>query len=87
MTHVNRKADGIPARYRMSDRQKAVILNWLAAYPVITILLAVLDPILPDMPLPLRTLLVTVIMVPAMVYLVMPIVRAKVQPLLDKDAL
>ena len=86
MTHVDRKAYGILARYQISDRQKAVILNWLAAYPVITILLAVLDPILPNMPLPVRTLLVTVIMVPAMVYLVMPIVRAKVQPLLDKDA-
>ncbi len=76
MNNIGKQVPGRLWRPRISDRQKAVFSNWLAAYPVITILLAALDPVLAGAPLALRTLIVTIIMVPVMVYVAVPLVRA-----------
>ena len=54
------------------SRHKTVLLTWLIVYPMITLLLAALDPALGHLALPLKTLIVTLIMVPAMVYFAMP---------------
>ena len=51
---------------------KTAILTWVVVYPIITILLICLEPFLRDVALPIRTLILTAIMVPIMVYLAMP---------------
>lgn len=56
-----------PARYKMAT------VTWLAAYPAITIILAVLEPLgVLNAPMPVRTLLLTVILIPLMVYVLVP---------------
>lgn len=59
--------DGPPNRHKLS------LLLWIGIYPTITGVLSVLLPILqPRYPLPIITLIVTVIVVPLMNYAVMP---------------
>jgi antibiotic biosynthesis monooxygenase (ABM) superfamily enzyme len=53
-------------------RYKQALLSWLGAYAAITLILAVLGPTMAPWPLPLRTLLLSVLMVVAMTWLVMP---------------
>ena len=53
-------------------RHKLALLNWVGAYAVITLLLAVLGPAMAAWPLPLRTLLLSALMAPAMTWLVIP---------------
>ena len=53
-------------------RYKLALLSWVGAYTVITLILAVLGPAMARWPLPLRTLLLSVLMVLAMTWLVMP---------------
>jgi len=55
-----------------ADRHRMALVTWLVVYPMITGLLAVLEPILGSLAMPLRTLVLTAIMVPAMVYVAMP---------------
>ncbi len=55
-----------PPRYKM------VAITWLAIYPLITAVFFFGDP-LQRMPLGIRTLVVTAIIVPAMLYLVLPL--------------
>ena len=54
------------------SRHKMALVTWLVVYPMLTVLLAVLEPVLSDVAMPLRTLVLSVIMVPAMVYGAMP---------------
>jgi antibiotic biosynthesis monooxygenase (ABM) superfamily enzyme len=55
------------------SRHKTVFLTWLGIWPTITLVLWLLLPVLlPRLPLPLITLLVTAIVVPLMGYGVMP---------------
>ena len=51
---------------------KLAFLTWAVVYPLITGLLLVLEPMLDGLPVYLRTLLLTAILVPVMVYLAMP---------------
>ncbi|MEL6997836.1 MAG: hypothetical protein AAFP68_06195 [Pseudomonadota bacterium] len=53
-------------------RHETAALTWLVAYPLITGLLLLLDPLLGDLSLPLRTLVLTGLMVPIMAYWAMP---------------
>lgn len=56
-----------PARYKMA------IVTWLAVYPTITLTVLVLEPLgLLAGPVPVRTLLLTVILVPLMVFVLVP---------------
>jgi hypothetical protein len=57
-----------PPRYKMA------LLSWVGAYAVITGILAVLGPMMATWPLLLRTLLLSVLMVAAMTWLVVPAV-------------
>ena len=69
-----------------STRQhKMAILTWIVVYPLITGLLALLNPILGEVPMPIQTLLLTGIMVPTMIYLIMPFATAKLHKWLDRD--
>lgn len=59
--------------YSHPPRHKLAVVTWLAIYPTITIVLAMLEPLgLFALPLPLRTLALTLLLVPLMVFGVMP---------------
>ena len=51
---------------------KLAFLTWAVVYPLITGLLLLLEPMLDGLPVYLRTLLLTAILVPVMVYFAMP---------------
>jgi antibiotic biosynthesis monooxygenase (ABM) superfamily enzyme len=53
-------------------RYKIAVLMWLGAYAVITLILTLLGPATATWPLPLRTLLLSALMAPAMTWLVIP---------------
>lgn len=54
-------------------RRKLALVTWLAAYPTLTALLAVSQALgFASAPLPLRTLAVTLILVPLMVFVLQP---------------
>lgn len=61
-----------PATARSARRRLAVV-TWLAAYPTLTALLALSQELgLTSAPLPVRTLVVTLILVPLMVFVLQP---------------
>lgn len=51
---------------------KAIVINWLAIYPIITGVLFFLEPSLVSVVLPVKTLILTVIVVPLMVFIAVP---------------
>ena len=53
-------------------RHRQALLTWVAAYPVITVILAVLGPEIARWPLALRTLVISVLMVGALTWVIMP---------------
>ena len=53
-------------------KNRMAILTWIVVSPLITVLLAILEPLLTGLPMPMRTLVISTIMVPIMVYLAMP---------------
>ena len=59
-----------PAR---PPRWKQAVITWVAVYPALTVTLAVLGPMMESWPLPLRTLLVTLLLVPIVVYVIVPL--------------
>jgi len=60
------------ARPAAPPRYKLALLTWIAAYPVITVILRLLGPEMADWPLELRTLVLSVLMVATLTWLVMP---------------
>jgi uncharacterized protein len=53
-------------------RYKLALLTWVGAYAVITLILVLLGPAMVTWPLPLRTLLLSALMAPAMTWVVIP---------------
>jgi antibiotic biosynthesis monooxygenase (ABM) superfamily enzyme len=51
---------------------RRALITWLAIYPTITLVLGMLGPVTADLPLPLRTLILTVIVVPVGAYVLIP---------------
>jgi antibiotic biosynthesis monooxygenase (ABM) superfamily enzyme len=64
--HAARARSANPRRYRQA------MLTWVAAYPIITLILAVLGPEIARWPLALRTLVISVLMVAALTWVIMP---------------
>jgi uncharacterized protein len=62
----NRRHSAGPPRYKLA------LLTWAGAYTVITLLLALLGPAIASWPLVLRTLVLSVTMVVALTWLIMP---------------
>lgn len=58
--------------HKHSSRHKLFLLTWLAIYPLITIILHFFGKYLNLLPLPLRTLILTGVLVYLMTYLIMP---------------
>ena len=61
-----------PKRPAGPPRYKLALLTWAGAYTVITLLLALLGPAIASWPLVLRTLVLSVTMVVALTWLIMP---------------
>jgi uncharacterized protein len=61
-----------PAAPTAPPRYKLALVTWLGAYAVITGLLALLGPVMASWTLPLRTLLLSALMVVALPWAVMP---------------
>jgi antibiotic biosynthesis monooxygenase (ABM) superfamily enzyme len=53
-------------------RYKLALITWVGAYVLITLILEVLGPAMARWPLPLRTLLLSAMMVPALTWVVLP---------------
>ncbi|WP_422037301.1 hypothetical protein [Roseibium sp.] len=68
------------------NRHKMALLTWLVVYPMITVLLAVLEPVLSNAAMPLRTLILSLIMVPAMVYGAMPFATTRLSRWLNETS-
>jgi uncharacterized protein len=67
-------------------RYKLAVVTWIGVYPIITMLLAVIGPATATWPLPLRTLLLTALMVPTMTWLVIPWMTRLFRGWLSPDA-
>ncbi|MFE3001864.1 hypothetical protein ACFXG4_43675 [Nocardia sp. NPDC059246] len=57
------------------------LITWIAVYPTITITLALIGPTTAHTPLPFRTLLLTIIVVPIVIYLLVPVLTKTVRRL------
>lgn len=68
---VRRLLRGVPVWHRLA------LLTWVGVYPVLTLAAWLTDPVLADAPVALRTLVMSVLMVPAMVYAVIPFMRRR----------
>lgn len=64
----------------MPPRWKSAVLVWLAIYPTITLVLWLAGPSIAGWPLALRTLAITAVVVPLMVYLLMPAFQRLLKP-------
>jgi uncharacterized protein len=58
-----------------TPRWKIAITNWLGFYPTVTVVTWALSPSIASLPLPLKTLCLTLVVVPTMVWVVHPIVQ------------
>lgn len=56
-----------------SNRHKSAFLIWLAIYLLITLIFFLFGDILINIPLPLRTLMLTLVAVPLMFYVILPL--------------
>lgn len=63
---------------------KFAIMVWLAIYPSITVVQILLGDILKNLPLALRTLILTGILVPLMVFILLPLLRKILAKWLEK---
>ncbi|MEL6119884.1 MAG: hypothetical protein AAFN44_02050 [Pseudomonadota bacterium] len=62
---------------------KLALLTWVVVYPMITLLLAGLEPLVSDLATPIRTFILTALMVPAMVYVAMPFAKSRLKDWLE----
>jgi antibiotic biosynthesis monooxygenase (ABM) superfamily enzyme len=60
---------------KQPPKWKFSVMVWLAIYPAITVLQFLIGDVLVRLPLPLRTLILTGILVPLMVFVLLPLLR------------
>ena len=68
-TYPSAEQKAVPAG---PPRYKLAVLTWVGAYGVITVVLALLGPAIASWPLVLRTLVLSLAMVVAMTWVIMP---------------
>ncbi|MEO1086877.1 MAG: antibiotic biosynthesis monooxygenase, partial [Acidobacteriota bacterium] len=59
----------------VAARGRLAFATWLGVYPVLTLIAWLFEPVLAGRPVALRTLVMSALMVPIMVYFVMPWIR------------
>ncbi len=67
-TGVSAKAE------RQGGKTRLAFRTWMGVYPVLTVIAVVLDPFLNDLPIPIRTMVMSILMVPIMVFWIMPVI-------------
>ena len=65
-TRPSKPGEPAPPRYKMAA------VTWLAVYPLITVILLLAGPLLSVLPMLVRTLVLTAVMVTLMTYVIMP---------------
>ncbi len=60
------------SKSKTTAKHKQVFILWLAIYPLITLILFLFDEHLMRFVLPVRTLMLTVVIVPVMAYVITP---------------
>jgi antibiotic biosynthesis monooxygenase (ABM) superfamily enzyme len=65
--HEGEPLPAAPSRYKLA------LITWAGAYAVITLILAALGPAMAPWPLPIRTLVLSVLMVATLTWLVNPV--------------
>lgn len=60
---------------KQPPKWKFAIMVWLAIYPTITLVTFLIGDYIKQLPLPLKTLLLTGILVPLMVFILLPLLR------------
>src|SRR5829696_9783493 len=75
-----RAADPIAGPRVGPPRHKLALLTWVGAYPLITLILVVLGPVMATWPLALRTLVLSVTMVVGLTAFIMPRLMRLFQP-------
>ena len=60
---------------KQPPKWKFAVMVWIAIYPMITTLQYALGAQMKDMPIPLRSLIMTLILVPMMVFVMLPLLR------------
>ena len=59
-------------RNRRGANARLALVTWAGVYPVLTLIALALEPVLSGQPVILRTLIMSALMVPVMVFIVMP---------------
>ncbi|WP_089781630.1 hypothetical protein [Chitinophaga sp. YR573] len=67
-----------------NEKHKMAVIIWLAIYPLITVLCHFLGEYLQPLPTALRTLVLTLIAVPVMVYFLVPLLSRLLGTWLNK---
>ncbi|MEM1405030.1 MAG: hypothetical protein AAGG55_16965 [Pseudomonadota bacterium] len=67
----------------MNSTVRQGLVTWMVVYPTITTLLTILEPLLVGLAMPLRTLIVSGLMVTIMVGWAMPIANRKFAQFID----
>jgi antibiotic biosynthesis monooxygenase (ABM) superfamily enzyme len=60
-----------------TNKHKLAFLSWVTIYPLITLIMLVFNKPLLQLPLPLRTLVLTLALVALMSYMIMPWITQK----------
>jgi antibiotic biosynthesis monooxygenase (ABM) superfamily enzyme len=60
------------------------VVTWLAVYPLVTLLLWILGPFVRDLPLPVITLLLSLVLVTLLTWVVMPLMLRAFRPWLQR---
>lgn len=68
-------------------KSMALISTWIGVYPLITLLALLLEPILRNEPVPIQTLVLSLTMVPSMVFVITPVMNSLFTRLLPVVAL
>jgi antibiotic biosynthesis monooxygenase (ABM) superfamily enzyme len=66
-------------------QHKRTFLTWLAIYPVITILFWLFGNLLMKIPLAIRTLILTLVLVPLLSYIILPFYHKVFDKWLNKE--
>lgn len=73
-----------PAPLVQPPKWKLTVATWLGVYPIITVLVWLLWPLMGSWPMPARTFLLSALMVPALTFVVMPRITAWLRPWLTR---
>lgn len=69
---------------KQPPKWKFAVMVWIAIYPLITLITLLVGPKITHLPLPIKTLIMTLIAVPLMVYVALPFLRKIMKNWLNK---